>query len=187
MQTRLKSGISKPNKILNLLAITDIATNPTTYKQAVQHPHWQTAMAEEIQALKQQGTWSLVPPPSNKPVLGCRWTYKTKMLPNGSIDRYKARLVAQGFTQEQGINYTETFSPVAKIATIRVLLSIALTRNWPVSQLDISNAFLHGDLPDDVYMKQPPGYSDTHHPDFICKLHKSIYGLKQAPRLWFQN
>ncbi|PKU60478.1 Retrovirus-related Pol polyprotein from transposon TNT 1-94 [Dendrobium catenatum] len=142
-------------------------------------------MSDEFMALQKQGTWSLQPPPSNKPILGCKWIFKLKTTPDGKIDRYKARLVAQGFDQEHGVNFTETFSPVAKLPTIRVLLLIALHQNWPTLQFDISNAFLHGDLHEEVYMKQPPAFTDNQHPHYVCRLHKAIYGLKQAPRQWY--
>ncbi|PKU65364.1 Retrovirus-related Pol polyprotein from transposon TNT 1-94 [Dendrobium catenatum] len=187
MQTRSKSGIHKPKQFLNLLTHTNSISTPTTYNQAAKSAHWQQAMLTEFNALQQQATWTLVQPPLNKPVLGCKWIYKTKMLPNGQVDRYKARLVALGYNQKFGINYTETFSPVAKMPTIRLLLTLALNRKWPMHQLDIFNAFLHGDLPDDIYMRQPPGFIDQHHPNAVCKLQKSLYGLKQAPRQWFQK
>ncbi|PKU64958.1 Retrovirus-related Pol polyprotein from transposon TNT 1-94 [Dendrobium catenatum] len=160
---------------------------PTTYNQASKHLHWQQAMTNEYQALIKQHTWSLVPAPPNKQVIGCKWTYKTKTLPSGQIDRYKARLVALGYTQNFGEHYNETFSPVAKMVTIRMLLILAVNRNWPMLQLDVSNAFLHGDLSEDIYMRQPPGFEDPLHPTAVCKLHKSLYGLKQAPRQWFQK
>ncbi|XP_020685901.1 uncharacterized protein LOC110102068 [Dendrobium catenatum] len=131
-----------------------------TYKQAAQSPQWISTMTEEILALKQKGTWSLVPPPTNDPILGCKWTFKIKTLPNGSIDLYKARLVAQGFNHTQGDNYNETFSPVTKMTTIRMLLTLALHRNWSTLQLKVSNAFLHGDLIEKIYMHQPPGFID---------------------------
>ncbi|KAI0510962.1 hypothetical protein KFK09_011578 [Dendrobium nobile] len=138
-------------------------------------------MSKEFTALQKQGTWSLVPPPANRNILGSRWTFRTKLLLDGTLERYKARLVAQGFNQEFGIDYKDTFSPVVKMPVIRILLTIALHRGWSVFQLDVSNAFLHGRLQEKVYMKQPQGFIDER-PDHICKLHKTIYGLKQAPR-----
>ncbi|PKU76638.1 Retrovirus-related Pol polyprotein from transposon TNT 1-94 [Dendrobium catenatum] len=187
MQTRLKSGIRKPKPILNLLAQSTSPTTPTSYNQAMKSDHWLLAMHAEFEALTNQATWSLVPAPPNKPVLGCKWTFKTKLLPNGQVDRYKARLVALGYDQKFGINYTETFSPVAKMPTIRLLLTLALQQKWPMYQLDVANAFLHGDLPEDIYMWQPPGFVNKQQPNAVCKLHKSLYGLKQAPRQWFQK
>ncbi|PKU61453.1 Retrovirus-related Pol polyprotein from transposon TNT 1-94 [Dendrobium catenatum] len=187
MTTRLKSGITKPKHIFSLVSSNSSQETPSNYKQAAKIGHWQQAMSEEFDALTKQGTWTLVPPPPNKPILGCKWTYKTKTLPNGKIDRYKARLVALGYDQQLGINYTETFSPVAKMTTIRIVLTLAVHRKWSILQLDVSNAFLHGDLPDDVYMRQPPGFTDPTKPDLVCKLQKSLYGLKQAPRQWYEK
>ena len=104
--------------------------------------------------------------------------YKIKQKPNGSVERFKARLVAKGFDQQCGIDYTETFSPVIKPSMIRVLLCLVVHFDWHIRQLDISNAFLHGNLLEEVYMEQPQGFVDQEHPDLVCKLHKAIYGLK---------
>ncbi|PKU62931.1 Retrovirus-related Pol polyprotein from transposon TNT 1-94 [Dendrobium catenatum] len=189
MQTRLRSGISKPKLIFDLSTVTSSSKEhiPKSVKEAFQHDHWKQAMLQEFNALQKQCTWSLVPIPPGTTVLGSKWIFTTKLDPNGKVSRYKARLVAQGCSQEFGINYKETFSPVAKMVTIRMLLTVALNSNWPVTQLDVSNAFLHGELQDEVYMKQPRGFEDSLHPRHVCKLHKSIYGLKQSPRQWFQK
>jgi hypothetical protein len=144
-------------------------------------------MQDEYDALLRQGTWSLVPPPQNHNIVGCKWVYKLKTHSDGSLARYKARLVAKGFHQQQGIDFDETFSPVIKPPTVRMILSLAVSLNWPLRQLDVSNAFLHGILKEEVYMSQPQGYISPQHPDYVCRLHKSIYGLKQTPRAWFER
>ncbi|PKU68501.1 Retrovirus-related Pol polyprotein from transposon TNT 1-94 [Dendrobium catenatum] len=191
MITRLKTGTLKPRTLLNLLhklqPISQPLPDPTSYSEAVKIPQWREAMALEFLALQQQGTWLLVPPPPNANVLGSRWTYRTKYHSNGTIARYKARLVAQGHRQEHGLDYHDTFCPVAKMPTIRVFLLIALNHSWPIHQMDVANAFLHGDLHETVYMTQPKGFEDNINPSHVCLLKKAIYGLKQAPRQWFHK
>lgn len=110
-----------------------------------------------------------------------------KQKPDGSVNRYKVRLVAKRFDQTCGIDYHETFSPVVKPASIRLVLELAVQFDWNVRQLDVSNAFLHGYLNEEVYMERPQGFIDSPHPDYVCHLHKSIYGLKEAPRAWFNR
>jgi hypothetical protein len=120
-------------------------------------------------------------------LVGCKWVYKIKRNADGLVSRYKARLVAKGFHQQAGIDYDEMFSPVVKPTTVRIILTLAAQFNWPLRQLDISNAFLHGFLKEDVHMVQPPGFVDASKPAHVCKLHKSLYGLKQALRAWFER
>ena len=141
-------------------------------------------MEQEYQALLRNQTWTLVPPQSRVNVIDSKWVFKVKRHSDGSIERYKARLVARGFRQRFGLDYEDTFSPVVKPTTIRLLLSLAVTRGWFLRQLDVQNAFLHGVLAEEVYMRQPPGFSDPDRPDHLCRLSKAIYGLKQAPRAW---
>ncbi|RVX07394.1 Retrovirus-related Pol polyprotein from transposon RE1 [Vitis vinifera] len=182
MVTRAKSGIHKKRSF-----IVQHTTEPRTYSQASKNDSWVQAMNREYQALLRNNTWSLVPPPSSAHIVGCRWIYKLKYRPDGSIDRHKARLVAQGFTQTPGIDYFDTFSPVVKPCTIRLILALAVSFQWPVHQLDVENAFLNGDLEEKVFMTQPQGFFNPTYPTYVCKLHKALYGLKQAPRAWFQK
>ncbi|KAM1306524.1 hypothetical protein ACFX2H_008899 [Malus domestica] len=188
MQTRSKSGIIKRKAFLAALANSsevDLSViEPTSYKNALKVSVWYNAMQEEINALHSQGTWSLVSLPSQKNLVGCKWVFKLKRNADGSIARHKARLVAKGFSQEPGLDFGETFSHVVKPTTVRLVLSLAAHFGWPLRQLDVKNAFLHGLLHEEVYMSQPPGFEDPSHPHLVCKLHKSLYGLKQAPRAW---
>ena len=158
---------------------------PKSVSEAQTHPGWQQAMIEEMTALHANNTWELVPLPSGKSIVGCRWVYTVKVGPDGKIDRLKARLVAKGYTQVFGLDYGDTFSSVAKIASIRLLISLAAMRHWSIYQLDIKNAFLHGELTEEVYMEQPPGFVAQGESGLVCRLRKSLYGLKQSPRAWF--
>jgi histone deacetylase 1/2 len=141
----------------------------------------------ELEALHKNKTWHLVPPAKGRNVIGCKWVYKIKRKSDGRIERYKARLVAKGFKQIYGIDYEDTFSAIVKAAAIRLVLSIAMSRNWCLRQLDVTNAFLHGYLEEDVYMRQPLGYEDKAKLNYVCKLDKALYGLKQAPRAWYSR
>jgi hypothetical protein len=132
----------------------------------------------EHQALMRNKTWRLVPTPNGKNVISCKWVYKIKRRSDGTIDRHKARLVAKGFKQQYGIDYEDTFSPLVKAVTIRLILSIAVSKGWSLRQLDVRNAFLHGVLEEEVYMQQTPCYVDIAHPNYVCKLDKALYGLK---------
>ncbi|KAJ0531909.1 putative RNA-directed DNA polymerase [Helianthus annuus] len=153
-----------------------------SFRQAQQWSVWWDAMRVEMDALYANQTWSLVPAPTGANIVGCKWVYRIKRNPDGSVSRYKARLVAKGFHQTEGIDYTETFSPVVKPTTIRIVLSIAFSRGWSIRQVDVNNAFLHGDLSETVYMSQPQGFVDASRPHHVCLLQKALYGLKQAPR-----
>jgi histone deacetylase 1/2 len=143
-------------------------------------------MDSEYSALMNNKTWPLVPASQGRNIIDCKWVYEIKRKPYGTIDRYKARLVAKGFKQCFGIDYEDTFSPVVKAATIRLVLSIVVSRGWCLRQLDVHNAFLHGVF-EEVYMRQPPGYEDKTRPQHVCRLDKALYGLKQAPRAWYSR
>eukprot|EP00253_Pinus_taeda_P030103 PITA_30103 len=141
-------------------------------------------MNEEYHSLLENDTCDLVPLPKGRKLVRCKWVYRTKYGPNGKVDKHKARLVAKGFSQVEGINYTETFSIVAKMNSIHFVLSLATFFKWDVHQMDVKSAFLHGDLHEEIYMEQPAGFIQTDS-SLVCQLKKSLYGLKQAPRSWY--
>nr|GEV01647.1 putative RNA-directed DNA polymerase [Tanacetum cinerariifolium] len=154
-------------------------------EQALNSVKWKKAMDDEMEALKKSETWDKCNMPQGKKAVGCRWVFTVKYKPDGTVELYKARLVAKGYTQTYGIDYSETFSPVAKMDTVRVLLSVASNQGWPLHQFDVKNAFLHGELKEEVYMEAPPGFPEQFKPGEVCRLKKSLYGLKQSPRAWF--
>ncbi|CAH9121069.1 unnamed protein product [Cuscuta epithymum] len=168
------------------LAAISATKEPGSFREAVCDPRWREAMQREISALERTGTWTLTPLPPGKRAIYCKWVYKIKYKSDGTIDRYKARLVVCGNRQVQGIDYSETFAPVAKMVTVRTLLMVAASRHWELHQMDVDNAFLHGDLHEEVYMHLPPGYSASTSGQ-VCRLLRSLYGLRQAPRCWFSK
>ncbi|GKV50103.1 hypothetical protein SLEP1_g56818 [Rubroshorea leprosula] len=166
------------------LAAISTKDEPKSFSEAIQDPKWRQAMKAKIDALEKNNTWTLEMLPLDKRPTGCKWVYKIKYNADGTIERYKAHLVAKGFTQVEGIDYHDTFAPVAKLVTVRCLLAITAACNWELHQLDVHNAFLHGDLNEEVYMQLPPGYKNKGE-QRVCRLRKSLYGLKQASRNWF--
>ncbi|OMO89784.1 Integrase, catalytic core [Corchorus capsularis] len=196
MMTRLKVGIRKPKALCTTKhplpacyssTLEHSSSEPTCFSQASKDPRWRQAMQDEFNALLRNNTWVLVPPSTPQNIVGSKWVYRIKYKSDGSIERYKARLVAKGFHQQLGLDYDETFSPVVKAPTIRLVLSLACSYNLDLQQLDVKNAFLHGNLNEDVYMQQPQGFVDPTRPGHVCRLQKAIYGLKQAPRAWFKR
>ena len=192
--TRALRGVHQPRKykdgtvawIASCLAQStmDPTAEPRHFRAALGIPHWRDAMEKEFDALQKNDTWRLVLPKSGVNIIDSKWVFKVKRHADGTIERYKARPVAKGFKQRYGLDYEDTFSSVVKPTTIRLLLSLAVTRNWSIRQLDIQNAFLNGVLEEEVFMRQPPGFEDPQRPHHLCHLVKAIYGLKQAPRAW---
>lgn len=184
---RPRENIRKPDR-LNYCAEALYCFNeePLCYKEAVSHvdsDKWKKAMDNEIQSLKNNYTWILCQLPNGRKPINCKWVYKVKRTSDGNIQKYKARLVACGYSQKFGIDYKETFSPVARLESIRIILSIAASENMEISHFDVQTAFLHGVLEECIYMQQPEGYS-TNKNNEVCKLQRSLYGLKQASRVW---
>ncbi|GJW96927.1 ribonuclease H-like domain-containing protein, partial [Tanacetum coccineum] len=186
MITRSQSGIVKPidRLSLNIFLISPIPKNPSN---ALKNSQWRNAMYDEYNALVKNSTWLLVPRPVGVNTIRSMWLFKHKFHAHETFSRYKARLVANGSSQQLGVDFDETFSPVVKPATICTVLSLVVSRKWPFLQLDVKNAFLNGDLSETVYMHQPPGFVDARFPNHVCRLQRSLYGLKQAPRAWFHH
>lgn len=141
---------------------------------------WFEAMKAEIHSLYLNNTWILVLKPANCSIVECKWLFKVKQ--ESDHVRFKARLVAKGFTQKEGVDYTEIFAPVVKFTTVRIMLALVAHYDWELKQMDVTTAFLHGDLDKDIYMHQPEGFIDKSKPDHVCLLKKALYGLKQSPR-----
>jgi histone deacetylase 1/2 len=189
--TRLQHGIHKTkvytNDTIRYGNLASVSPEPTNVSEALSDKNWKHAMDVEYAALMKNKTWHLVPYQQGKNIIDCKWVFKIKRKPDGSIDKYKARLVAKGYKQRYGIDYEDTFSPIVKATTIHLVLSIDVSRGWHLRQLDVQNAFLHGFLEEEVYMRQPPGYEDKNTPRYVCKLDKALCGLKQAPFAWYSQ
>jgi len=147
---------------------------------------WEITMQEEYDFLVVNNTWSLVPLPKGRKPISCKWVFKIKHGVDGEVERYKARLVARGFTQAFGVDYTETFALVAKFVLIRYILALTTIEDMEIHQMDVKIACLNGDLEEEIYMEQPEGFTQEGE-HLVCKLHKSLYGLKQSPRAWNQK
>ncbi|KAE8722590.1 hypothetical protein F3Y22_tig00013960pilonHSYRG00315 [Hibiscus syriacus] len=179
--SRKSSRVSKP--LSYFFVFYSQISKPQSYSEVVQDPLWVQAMKEEIHALESNKTWSLIPLPPGKFPIGCKWVYRVKYKASGEVERYKARLVAKGYNQQEGIDFVNTFSPVVKMVTIRTILALVSTFNWTLLQMDVFNAFLQGDLSEEVYMQLPEGFYSQGEM-IACRLQKSLYGLKQASRQW---
>ncbi|GJU91630.1 ribonuclease H-like domain-containing protein [Tanacetum coccineum] len=165
MVTRFRVETNRTTERLNL-HVSSVSPLPKSYRDAFSDPNWQNATRDEYHVLFKNKTWTLVPRPPDTNIVRCMWLFRHKYLADGTPSRYKARLVTNGSTQLEGVDVDEAFSPVVKPGTIRTVLSLAASRHWPIHQLDVKNAFLHGDLSETVYMHQPPGFRDSVHPDY---------------------
>jgi hypothetical protein len=176
----------------NLLSVAETTSckddeynEPSTYEEAMASPdaaHWKVAMLNEITSLHANGTWELMPLPHGSKAIAAKWVFKIKRDAAGNIERYKARLVVKGFAQREGIDFNEVYAPVSKHTTLRALLSIVCEQDLELRQVDVTTAFLNGDLDETIYMVQPPGFEESG--NLVCHLRKSLYGLRQAPRQW---
>jgi hypothetical protein len=161
------------------LAQVSETRDPETFAEASGHPDWDTTMNEEYRSIMENDTWNLVPLPKGRKLVRCKWVYKNKYASDGGVERHKAHLVAKGFSQVEGIDYNETFSPVAKMNSIRLVIALAVSHKWEVHQMDVKSS-LHEDLQEEIYMEQPPSYVQNDS-SLACHLKKSLYGLKQSP------
>ena len=168
----------------NFIVSLNTTIIPNTVSEALTKREWKDAMRQEMSALEKNKTWEIVERPKGKNIVDCMWIFTLIYKVGGSLERHKARLVTKGYTQTYGVDYQETFAPVAKMNTVRILLSLAAHYNWQLLQYDVKNAFLHDDLDEEIYMNIPPGF-EGNIGNKVCKLKKALYGLKQSPRAWF--
>lgn len=167
----------------NVLKIVE----PTNYKKASQFNEWRAEMNEEIESILRNDTWDLVEMPKNKTLIGCKWLFKPKMNAARSIEKLKAKIVAKGYSEQEGIDFDDTFEPVAKLNTIRMLIALATKYNWELHQLDVKSAFLNGELKEEIYLVQSEGFVKQGQEHIVCRLKKALYGLNQAPRSWYEK
>ena len=163
--------------------LSELPYEPTSIEEATSGPdssNWKRPMNIEMQSLKDNDVWDLVELPPGRKAVGCKWVYMVKIGADGCVERYKARLVAQGFTQKYGFDYDETFCPVVRLESLRVLVALSVQYGLKLHQVDVTTAFLNGNLEEEVYMSQPKGFVKKGKEQYVCKLKKSIYGLKQS-------
>jgi hypothetical protein len=157
---------------------------PANFNEANGVPSWRRAMEEELSSIHDNKTWTLTMLPAGHKAIGLKWVFKLKKDSKGEVVKHKARLVAKGYVQRQGIDFDEVFAPVARLETVRLLIALAAQEGWQVHHMDVKSAFLNGDLVEEVYVAQPPGFEKKGEEHKVLKLHKALYGLRQAPRAW---
>jgi hypothetical protein len=160
---------------------------PNCFEEANKDEFWNKAMDEELDQIEKNDTWELVPRPKNKNVIGTKWVFRNKLNEYGHVRRNKAILVCKGYTQVEGIDFEETFSPVYKMEVIHFLLAYSCSNNIKVYQMDMKSTFLNGELEEEVYIVQPEGFQLSENVNYVCKLKKALYGLKQASRAWYSR
>ena len=180
-------GEDEEESLSVMLLMTMTENDPVKFDEAVKDKVWREAMKNEIESIEKNNTWELTILPAGFTPIGVKWVYKTKLNEDGKVDKYKARLVAKGYAHCYGIDYTEVFAPVARLDTIRTILAVAAQSNWKIFQLDVKSAFLHGELKENVYVRQPEGFIKKGEEEKVYKLKKALYGLKQAPRAWYNR
>jgi hypothetical protein len=162
-----------------------IENEPTCFEEAIQKKEWVDSMMEEYQSIIKNDEWEIVPRPKSKDVLSSKWIYKIKHAADESIEKHKARFVARGFFEKEGIDYEETFAPVARYTSIRTIIALATKMKWKLHQMDVKTTFLNGVIEEEVYIEQPQGFGVEDRKTHVCRLKKALYRLKQAPRAWY--
>jgi len=180
---RTRSYFRQEESMIWLLSVIE----PAIVDEELSDEGWILAMQEELNQFQRNDVWDLVPKPHQKNIIGTKWVFRNKLNEQGEVTKNKARLVAQGYSQQEGIDYIETFAPVARLKAIRLLISYAVNHGIILYQMDVKSAFLNGVIEEEVFIKQPLGFEDLKHPNHVYKLNKSLYGLKQAPRAWYDR
>jgi hypothetical protein len=179
----ISKGVTTRSRLANFCEHYSFVSSiePLRVEEALQDPDWVLAMQEELNNFKRNEVWSLVPRPKQN-IVGTKWVFLNKQDEHGVVTRNKARLVAKGYAQVAGLDFEETFAPVARLEPIRILLAYAAHHSFRLFQMDVKSAFLNGPIKEEVYVEQPPGFEDDRYPDHVFRLSKVLYGLKQAPR-----
>jgi hypothetical protein len=175
----------KPFSSYTSLMCDLLEEEPTYFEEAIQRKEWADGMTEEYQSITKNDVLEIVPRPKSKDVVSSRWLFKIKHAADGSIEKYKARFVARGFSQNEGIDYEETFAPVARYTSIRTIITLATKMKWKLHQMDVKTTFLKGVIEEEVYIEKPQGFDVEDKKSHVCRLKKALYGLKQAPRAWY--
>ncbi|XP_070010948.1 uncharacterized protein [Nicotiana sylvestris] len=181
------SSSIEPSTSITTTEVEERVIEPKNIKEALKYADWITAIQDELHQFERNNVWYLVPIPPDQTIIGTRWVFRNKLDEHGITTRNKARLVVQGYNQEEGIDYDETFAPVARMEAIRILIAFASHMEFTLFQMDVKSAFLNGLLKEEVYVKQPPGFEFHEHPEYVFKLDKALYGLKQAPQAWMKD
>jgi hypothetical protein len=183
----ISKGVTTPSQLANFCDHYSFVSSiePFRVEEALQDPEWVLAMQEELNNFKRNEVWSLVPRPKQN-IVGTKWVFRNKQDEHGVVTRNKAQLVAKGYAQVAGLDFEETFAPVARLESIHILLAYVAHHSFRLFQMDVKSAFLNGPIKEEVYVEQPTDFEDDRYPDHVYKLSKALYGLKQAPRAWYQ-
>eukprot|EP00249_Psilotum_nudum_P004748 c18249_g1_i1 orf=2-607(-) len=185
---RIEEQRRASSNIVNMALMAEImeeVREPSSLQEALAHLSWKAMMQSEYDSIIKNNTWELVEKPTNRKIIGTKWIWKVKYRSDGTLDKFKARLVAQGYSQVEGFDFEDSFSPIIWMTTIHIILAMATYRKWPMYQMDVKSTFLNGDLKEEVYVAQPPGCEAPHSENKVCHLKKALYGLKQVLRAWY--